>query len=512
MNYLSKLSLLVAVALLAFTACKQSASISPDFVLKQIPADVSGVTSIDLPTLMEKADFEAVKQMAFYKNMVEEAKAKSDMLGSIVADPAKSGIDLDQSVYVIYKINPDNPEEIFSGLIGGIKDAGAFETMVTSNPDFKVTENGGYKLAKNKGQVVAWTSQMMLVAGSNSYYADPSAFVASVFETKEGSISDNADLQKCFSGKHDIKSWFSSNALAENPQVQMMAPMAGFSADALKDNFIHSYVDFKDGAIDAHSDLMLQKALTEDLDLLFKDKLGKDLSKYVPAENLGTVMTAALDLEGVQQALQKRGMVAMANYGLKEYGLTLNDIATTFGGDIMLSSNRVGDRTVGTFVTTILDASKLDKFIALGVDYNFLEKTGDNRYSIKGSSMMSPTTFGGSSGPAELIINDKILSISGSADFLNSINGGGFGGSASQKLTKSLGGNIFGFFMNFKEISKDPSMSDAKITADQMTLTTGRKSSDFEMKFQDQNTNSLKQLFQNINEVYLQNEKDKVGM
>ncbi len=504
MKYLTQIGLLMAI-LTVFAACSQPGATSSDHALKSIPADVTGVTEFDLPALMKKADFEAVRKMEFYQEMVKEAREENQTFGDVVADPAKSGIDLEKNAYLTTYVNPENPEELFTGFVVTLSDAAAFEKLVQANGEAKITKADGYQVASGGSTAVAWSDQTAIIGGLNTPYAKVEDFVGKFFGVEEAnSVAGNADLQKCLSGNHDINSWLTSNALAKNQDAQMALTMGGFSAEALNDNFIHSYVDFNDGEINSHSDLMLQDALTKDLNLIFKDKVGKDLTNNLPGDNQGMVMTAAFDFEGIQQMLTQRPQaVGMTNFALQQYGLTLADIANTFGGDIALSMNEVDGEPVLTFVTNIISNEKLDKFLQLGVDFNMIEKIDDTHYRILNAPPLNPTKVSNSEDPI-LLIKDDIISISGNGAFTEKIASGGFGKNAK---AREMAGNIFGFYLDYSAINELMENNDKVEKIKEMTLTTKRKDSDFNMKFSDGSTNSLKQVFEAINAAYLKDQK-----
>ena len=249
----------------------------------------------------------------------------------MVADPVKSGIDLSKSFYIANEINPDNPEELFAGVVFSLKDADAFSNLLKAQGKGDITKAGNFELLVNRNQSVAWNDKIAVFGSTNSYN-DITPMVSKYFNKEANtSIAGDKDLQKCFSKNHDINSWMSSNALAENEEVKMILPMANITPDALKDNFIHSYLDFNDGEIVGHSSTFLNKELTKDLKLLFKDEVKTDFSNYVSSEGLNTVIMAAIDLKGMKQVIAERPQgMAFLNFALKEFGITLDDIANTF--------------------------------------------------------------------------------------------------------------------------------------------------------------------------------------
>lgn len=506
----SKLFFPLAI-LMAFiiSSCSDSQT-SADATLKSIPKDVSMVTSIDADAILEKADFENVKQMAFFKKMISEVESSNATLAEVLKDPQSSGLDLSKNIYLAHHFDPNNPEEVFAGIVGVVKDKAAIEALIKSNSKFKISSHDGFDMATKGSQSVAWNEEKVVMGMTNAY-SDPFENMQKFFTTtEETSIAGDANLKKAMSGNHDITSWFSSNALAQSASLKDALIMASIDADAIKDNFIHSYVDFNNGAIEGNSDLFLQSALMQDINLLFKDNVTTDFSSYVPV-TASSVMAVAMDFEGVQQILAKRPQVSMmADFGLKEYGLSIKDISKTFGGDILVFSTP-GDRdnTALNFATNINDTEILGKFLQLAVEYNFFNKVDDNLYTFNGSGLMANR----GAPDAQILIQDDMLIISADPDVIAKISQGGYSG--SEKIDKSkikgMRNNILSGFMDYQGIIKSiPEAEGLDLKFQDLNYSTNRKNGNFKMNFTDKNANGLKQLFESINEIYKAENREQI--
>ncbi len=505
MNYCT----LFLAILFTFSACDKGGNLKKDALIN-IPNDVTMVTAVDLPTLMEKADFDQVKTMEFYQEVIKKANEYNPVLGEVVVDPAKSGIDLSKSFYIANEVNPDNPEEMFVGVVFSLKDAKAFDNLINAQKEQNITKGDKFDLLANGNQSVAWNDKIAIFGSTNSYN-DVTPIISKYFNgDANASIANDKDLQKCFSDKHDINSWVSSNAIAENEQVMMVLPMANIAPEALKDNFFHSYLDFNNGEMAGHSSVFLNKELTKDLDLLFKDEVETDFSNYVSSEGLNTLMTAAIDFKGMKQVIAERPQgMAFLNFALKEYGVTLDDIANTFGGDILIASNNNSGKPSGLFATDIIDIAGLLKFIDLALEYEMLEKISEDHYALKNSSfnMYSPTSFNENS--AQFIIKDDILFASFDMDLINAIKDGSVENKVDKKLMNKVSENIFGLFMDY-EVLAEMVKDDFPIEITTLEVAAKRKNSDFLLTFKDSNSNSLKQLFEMLNAQYLKSQKTTV--
>ena len=70
-----------AFGLFLLASCNKTANL--DDASKAIPKDAVSVTAINLPSLFQKADFESVKQMDFYKAMLDSMKSDDAFMKEI---------------------------------------------------------------------------------------------------------------------------------------------------------------------------------------------------------------------------------------------------------------------------------------------------------------------------------------------------------------------------------------------------------------------------------------------
>lgn len=509
-----KAFLFLIPTLFLFNACKKSTAIGNDSITN-IPANVSSVTAIDIGQLMEKADFENVKKMEFFQDMLRDVQNQNPALAKVLENPASSGIDLTKNAYTFNDIDAKNLSKSFNGIIVSIANKADFESLLASANVDKINAKEGYQQAKqSRNSVVAWNDEIA-VLGSNTI-GNVDDFTDKIFKTtKENSIASNEDLKKCMANNHDVVSWLSSNAIAENPQAGMFLAFANIKVDALKDNFIHSYVDFNKGEVVSKADYFLQNDLKKDLDLFFKDEVKTDFKKYVPGDQLNFAMTTALDFNGINQVLTERPQAkSYVNFVLQEYGLSLDDISDAFNGDLLLSTyNNTDDNgTTGLFMTKIGKRDVFDKFISLAIEYELLTKTDDNTYSMNagnmGRGMSSPFGTGSLNTQGKLVIHDDILFMSADEDLLNSIKAGTYKGSfISKDKYKMLSNNIFAAFADIemlKNFSEELNSLDVK----EVTTSSNRKNSVLNVEMNNKNVNSLKSIFEMVNKAYLQKQKD----
>ncbi len=509
MSKFKVLILLFVACTIGFMACQEAGGglVATNDTLNSIPADVSSVTKINVQSLMDKMDFKAVQKMEFFQDALQEARKESEIGAKIMENPEMSGIDLSKNIYMAYDVDPKVIGNIFTYATASIKDQTAFEAMLKEGGagDFETKE--GFKMVKpGRKQVVAWNDEMAVI-GNSMTYMDLEKSVAKVFTTdKENSIAKNANFKKSFTGKHDIETWAGTHTISQNSDAKMMVGFMNIKPEALEGNFTSGFMDFLDGEIAGKSDYKINKELSKDLDLFFKDNPKTDFGKYIPGDNLGFGMTAALDLKGINQVLSERPQAkSMMNFGLREYGLEFDQIVAALGGDIIVTgySNKDNpNKGSGLFATNIGDRGEFDKILKVAVDAGLLTKESDDKYATKIPSA-------GFSGGAKLMIHKGLLFVSEDGSLLEKVENGDFSSSDLSKKVKRLSSdNIFSLAADFS-IFKEGMDELQKFGGRFFEITTNRTNADMKMEFDDKKTNSLKQIMELINEAYLQSQKEE---
>ncbi|MBK9015774.1 MAG: DUF4836 family protein [Saprospiraceae bacterium] len=262
MNFIKAFSsFLLGSVILLIVACKKDAA-KPGDALAYVPATATSVTAIDLKKLMQKADFESIKQMDFYKEMVSNSEMDNPQLTKVLLDPAASGINLEGKIYSATAFDEQNPEEMTTYFYVPLKDAAAFEAMWKFEKD-ELSEKDGIKiLDSGSNAIVGWNKSLAVFAFSNeTSEALVDRLVAAFKVDKENTLTKDPSLQKALGANHDITSWLSTNSLAKNGGAGFALSMIDVKPEALKDNFISSYADFENGKMVGHADFNINKKL-----------------------------------------------------------------------------------------------------------------------------------------------------------------------------------------------------------------------------------------------------------
>lgn len=512
----------MALMMLFVVSCNEKPATDTGDALGLVPASASNVSSFNPKRLMDKADFEAVKSMQFFQDALKEAKMNEPALAAVMEDPEKSGIDLGKNAYLFTKIKPEGNMELIGGLVFSLADADAFADMLRS------ADIGGFEKSKSfsyvtpeSGSIIAWDGEKGFIGSG----ADKNSIVTAVEEVftgqNDGSIADNPGFQKAMKGDHDIVTYINfdsyTSMLPEAAKLQLGA--MGLSDEDLVGNNVASYVDFKDGEVHSESFINLSKKVEKDLNMLFNDKVTTDFSPFVPNEGLTSFMTFAMDIKGTNQLLKEKGVGGMVNLAIARYGLTADDLANAFGGDIMLAAfaNNDSNNPEMLFGTNIADSDVLDQFIQVGKDAGFLFAEDENIYTMRGTSGALGDAFRGmgaqpsvTSNDAQLLIKDGMVFISSRKDLIAKINEGGFPNNERIEASKynSISKNIFGMHLDFSDLAKWSDQLEL-LQFDDLELKSNREKSEMRMRTNEPNENSLKSIFKMMNEAY---KKDKLDI
>lgn len=499
-------------ALFALSSCNGCQRGVSDEALQRIPGDAVMVYAVHLDRFLPKMEFEKVRNMEFYKDNAQEVAASNLAFGDMLLNPELAGIDLEKTMYLVYTMLPNEGAPIFSSsVLFQLNRPGAVEDVLKKHGLTSFRREHGYKAIQiDQFTVFAWDDDLLVVA-STTEYTDLAQAIAPFFKTESGqSVANNKSLQNAIRGDHDMEYWVNSNELAKNVQLQMLVTMFQIPSDALRDNFIHGFVDFEIGKVLATMRYDLRKELAQKLDKLFKDKPQTDFSPYIPGVNLAFAFTNAINLKGIDELLssqpQAKGFVEFA---LREYGLSTKDIVETFNGDLMLmGAYNPADTTLdGLFVTKIENREKLNRFLQLGLERNIFRQISANMYQLNAPNLQQIEgnfSLGTQPGTAYLVVKDDLVLLGGDQTMLSLLQQNTFPANAriQDNYRKDLQDNLFGAYLgpgvmaNFSEDLKDMLLRHGR-------LRVNRSGAELEIQLMDEANNALRVLMREANKQHL---------
>ncbi|MBI1225455.1 MAG: DUF4836 family protein [Bacteroidetes bacterium] len=509
MNFMKAFSSFVLVSIICMViACKKEAS-TPSDALAYVPSNSTSITAIDLNKLMQKADFESVKEMDFYKNMVSESEKQNPDIAHVLLDPKASGVDLNGKIYAATAFDEQNPEVMTTYFYVPLKDAAAFETLMKSSKT-GITEKEGIKIIDEGGNsIMGWNKSLAVFAFSNDASEEFEQHFISAFKLdKDNKVAKDAKLQRALSANHDITSYLSTNPLAQNSGAGFALSMIDVKPEALKDNFISSYADFENGKMIGHSDFEINSKLGEDfIGRFFKKEATADFSKVLPNEKMTFATVLALDLVGIDRFLSERpSSKKYADFALNDIGIKRSDLVDALGGDVMIAgfgAKNLKDAKILVSLSLKNEAKARD-LLQNAVKGGKLKEVEKGVFTVRsvGNEDFNITV---NKGLGKLILKNGMLTFCSDEALFNKVKAGETGGEGTVAL-KSFDNQTLAGWFDFAALQDAVGGFDTNIYKE-MNLKVNGKGADFILETKDPSTNSLKALFEMINEAYKQRGK-----
>jgi hypothetical protein len=508
MKSLMKNAILFSLILVFLASCTKSAKL--DETANAIPQNAMSVTAINLPSLMQKADFESLKLMDFYKNIVDSASTENAAIAEIMRDPKKSGVDFTKNIYIVQDYNFSSGNRNDAALLISLSDVGTFEKMLTSGKKHgNIETKDGIKYLTFRGenaeigllqQSIGWNDKMAVVS---SGIENPN--VPAFFKNKaEESITKNENFTKLFNESHDIYSYANFDKLAESSEMKSSAGLMNIDPKSLKGNYATGYADFEKGQIVSKSAYQINNDLRKQWGLLFKSSVKTDFSKYLKGDNIGFAATLALDMKGVKEILNANPQYRILLESAKSDNFSTDDIFKAFDGDIVIAANpnvnKDDKKWNGMIGFKLSDKPTMEKLLNLLISKDALVSEGNGVYHFGGMADMMSKSYVES---GKIAFVDDVIFMGDAA----TIGGLKSGSAVSSDVKDVLNKNIFGLYTNFSKIfANTEGMNDPEMTEFKMMM--NGTNGEGVMKMKDGNENSLKSLMKAVNRWYLKNKAD----
>ncbi len=509
MNFIKAFSSFVLVSIILLViACKKEGAMPGD-ALAYVPASSTSVTAIDLKKLMQKADFESVKQMDFYKNMVTESQKENPDIARILLDPTASGVDLDGKIYSATAFDEQNPEEMTTYFYVPLKDAKAFESLMKTSKK-EVSEKDGIKIMDDgNNAIMGWNESLAIFAFTNNGSDEfKQRFVAAFKKDKDNALTKDGRLQKALAANHDITSWLSTNPLAKNSGAGFALSMIDVKPDALKDNFISSYADFENGKMVGHSDFEINDKLGKDfIGRFFKKEAEADFSKVLPNEQISFATVLALDLVGIDKFLSERpNTKKYADFALNDLGIKRSEMIDALGGDVMIAgfgAKNMKDAKIMVSLS-LKNEAKARELLQIAVNEKKLKEIEKDVYTVisLGNKDFNITV---NKGMGKVLLKNGMLTFCSDDALFEKVKAGETGGAGTVAL-KTFDNQTLAAWFDFAALQDAMGGMDVKAFKE-MNFKVNSKGADFILETSDPNTNSLRAMFEMMNAAYKQRGK-----
>lgn len=444
-NNLSYLFILL-LSIFAFTACQQAPP-APDDSLGYLPEETAMVTAIKLEQMMEKADFDQLRQSEGFQKLISKINEEDPLMAKILQNPQLSGVDLNKNIYFAF-VPGGTGDDMIALVTCSLSDPTAFKAMV-DNTELSTQKVGNQNQAVTPDgrSVLVWDDAVALF-GFGEQQVDFEEKIQDYLERKgkDGSIAKNSSLRMALDKNFDMVNWFASDFLAESPEARAGVAFLNYDKEDLKGSYVTHYLTFEQGAVRSEAELSIRGAIGQDINMLFNDEVSTDFLSAAPAGSPLFLLSAAFNMNGINQLLIEKYSKGLADGELKKYGLSGKEVLDAFQGDIFLaaypsmSSDTTGDEPDLVFMAKIDKEESLQKMIDIAVQEGKLEQMEDGGYQATVDSVSNWDD----DRPA-LLIADGLLYLSGDVRFIQQVQRGekGLTGSLAEQGGQMLQQQIF---------------------------------------------------------------------
>lgn len=444
------LLLLLFVATL-FTACQKELPPAEDSLI-YIPEDAAMVTAVRLQQLMDKADFESLKQTEGFQSMLQDAAEENATLAKVLADPAASGIDLSKNMYVSVQLSDNEPVMTVASF--SVADPAALEQMMEGLEVKAMPVSNNFKFSSTPGKAaVAWNDAVLLLGMTDEPAGDKDRLMRYLETPADASIANNTNLREQLKSDFDLLNWLSSDFILQSRNWQTSGNLLNYDKEALSGQYVAHALSFEKGVIENQITLDLNGRIENDLGMFFRDEVTTDFISAAPTGIPAFLLTAAFDINGVNQLLVEKYSKGVAEETLNRFGLSAKELLKAFSGDIMLAGYKSPEDAV-LFAAAVEDETPLRQLLDKATADNKLEKRSDNRYrflrwdhkAVADSNSVSKSV----EMEGEVLLRDGLFFISNQSALLDQVEAGetGLSGELAKQSAKAMGEHIFTAFGN----------------------------------------------------------------
>src|SRR5690242_1146159 len=524
MKSLLKLMLL-SVVILMFSSCGKKNQAG-----KMVPQNAMIVAQIDLKSLSNKLSWKEIQQTDIYKKMITDSSVNG-WKKSLLENPSSSGIDFDAGLTVF---TADHDGNKYLAAEGKIKNQNDFDQFNKNFSDGNATTSGDVHILslENKG-VVGWKKDQFVYLmnaedkmirmdrwkDSMSQHnpmptadrtAEFTALCKNLFSLKtDSSLANNDRFASLLKENGDIHVYQNTDAMLNN--APQMGPLSMLKLDAfMKGNASTYTINFDNGKIDVSQKMFVSKQLTDIVKKYMGNSIDMDMVKRIPSNNLLGLMAFNFKPEGVTEMIKLTGMDGMINSYTQPMGFNLDDFSKATNGNWLLAFTDLN----------ISDSMKNSSF-----NYIFSAGINDKAELEKMLTAAKKTTADmGKDSVLNYVMNDKLFAQSNHSPFANQyVNGNS---NTCFDFASKISGHPAAFYLDLHKLltqftswnSTKPGrkeMLDESLKIWNNIISTG---GDFnnggftfntEVNLENKDSNSLQQLKNYFNALFLIHEKTK---
>ena len=340
---LRKLLLIIPAFLLLLGSCKNI----PDHT-KYIPEDAMAVVAINTKELSKDVAWSVLKGTDLFKKIQQKKRDSSDGFRF-----EKSGIDILNTSFLYTRMDARYGNQYRPGmqkvLLVPLKSAKDFEAeMKRIFPNKQIEEVDGRKVLEisHTGNAI-WTKDILIITDKayNMSDEDYKTVINEIFNVKK-SLGSDKKFKALQAENHDIYAWINyetlgklmmDNSLGMGGAGAILGSLAA-TEKMLKGTIATIGVDFEDGEIVANVKYYPSNEMKD----LYKDMYRKPDAAFLdmlPKDNINGITAMSISPDGMLKYIDKMGVKGMLNLELAKQDLSVEDLLSSFTGDIVISVN-----------------------------------------------------------------------------------------------------------------------------------------------------------------------------
>lgn len=315
--------------------------------LALIPKDTGVISVIDIKAMVKKGKLEEISELNLYKTFKKELKNENKkltkMIGSIMEDPKMTGIDFKSDAFIFY-LNQGENAKYFSISIG-LKNEGKFlkfieEVMDKMEMDYSIESKNSFQYTIIGNEVaIGWDKGKAIILTAENLQSKErmDSELETLFNLKSSEqITSNKAFTDFYKNKKDLSVWVSSNSFLDNFIASQIIQEVDYD---LSDNYFSLFLNFGDDNISFSTEFTPNeeiKKLMDEYDITNKS-FNKELLNYFPEQSYAA-MSMSMDPMAYSNLMKEN-----KDYGqLKETFLSLtgiepNDVFESFKGSALFS-------------------------------------------------------------------------------------------------------------------------------------------------------------------------------
>ncbi len=499
-------------------------------ILSFIPKDAQNIYVINTPSIIKKADVDAIKNMDFMKEMLMKSESENNDAQKIMKNPAESGISFTQPM-VISLSKTENTQYDLVTMMAPLADFDKFNKIMQSFQR-KVEAKAGINVAQGDSNAIAWNNQMVVFSSFKkskekkgiASLAEPDSTVAeqplpkldpSVLFQKSEVNPRVAAVSALMKEPHDIYIYQTTDGTSKSPQAMIAGMLFNLNPDDLDGNVTNGWADFENGRIYGETHQKLNSVIQEKFGALFNNKPTVNWNNYLNLSGDNKQMVTfslSLNPNGIQQMINESPMMKQGLEKAKSKAankFSVEELIKAMGGDIF---NSVG-----------MNEGKVDFLVGLAVKdrkaaFDLLgevkgEEVSQNLFTINNKSKTdkkSSDTEGGNVASSlnlkpMMLFKDDVVLI-GNEESLRRINDASFKPSVvSTDWQKALQNKSFNMFIDIQSLMMVGGAAAADkldgVPMESFSINSGQGVSTFEMKMIEKDKNALFSFVQAIDTI-----------